>query len=510
MKKSICVFAVLISGFFAAVSGSLLTFHVGNDIYLTRDRIDTTARDNDLYFDFGFGLEDIGGSGLSFQTDWKATNAFIDGVTGASARRAVDISSGYFDWESANHVFGMRLGRQQYTSLAFDHYGFDGLSVGLEPTSKTSVNLGAGLLTPTSWGNPYTENETSIDPVTGQMSTNLETKYKHYLLSNPSTSAVAMLDGALSMIPFTNLTYALALVPAPYMRSTLGYDSISYIDPISGLLRNDSLILTTKEGDKTGNFLMALGADISPVSFLRFTGSGRFSAYHKGIDRFDARLRFLPGDIGDISVYFLGEKGRIDSTNYFSIMFFKQLYEYGLTANFFSGTDIAVQFDYHFTSFHDEGTDHFIALDASNRYLHGGGVLGLGYHGESIRAYGGFSLPFLKIFSLRGNAEFYRQFPSVYQPVPYDPEFAEALKAIGITDVGIDSVFASMDPEKVHKTPRNAVLLSAGLKMSIKAIGLSFYPRVEYISNRYYKEDVRFLLTTNLFLRKYWSTGGGQ
>ena len=253
---------------------------------------------------------------------------------------------------------------------------------------------------------------------------------------------------------------------------------------------------------------MALGADIAPVDFLRFTGSGRFSVYHRGFDRFDTRLRFLPGKVGDVSVYLLGEKGRIDTTNYFSIMFFKQLYEYGLTANFFSESGIAVQLDYHSTIFTDEVSDHFLTFDASNRNLYGGAVLGLGYHGQAIRTYGGISVPFFKVFTFRGGAEFYRQFPVVYRAAPYDTVLVNTLWEAGMTQEQVHAILAAQDPVEDRKTPANAVLFTSGLRMTFASIGLSLYPRVEYITNRYYKQDVRFLLTTNVLIRKYWSTGG--
>ncbi|MBN1760356.1 MAG: hypothetical protein JW863_18655 [Chitinispirillaceae bacterium] len=510
MKKSICVVAILISGFYLSASGSLLTIHAGNDFYLSEDRIDTTNKDNDLFFDFGFGLDDIGGSGLSFHTDLKASNAFIDGETSASARRAIDISTGYLDWRSGNRVFGARFGRQLYSSLSFDSYDFDGLSIGIEPTKKSTINLAAGLRVPSPWGTPYRKTVTATDPVSLLPYVDTVTGYKHNLLSNPGKSMVAMLDGSLSMIPFSTLTYGLSLVPAPYMRSHYGLDTTFSRDINTGSLVVDTVDRTYSEGDTKGDFRIALGTDIAPVSFLRFTGSGRYSVYHKGLDRFDARLRFLPGKVGDISVYFLGDKGRIDSTNYFSLMCFKQLHEFGLTANFFSESGIAVQLDYHATSFIDEGTDHFLSFDASQRFLFGGAVLGLGYHGESIRAYGGFSLPFLKVFSLEGNAEFYRVFPNVYRDAPFDPELINLLwEQLGSLEL-VNAALATLPDEKINASPQNAVLFAGGLKILFRRAGLKFYPRVEYVTNRYYTKDMRFRFTTDILIRKYWSTGGGQ
>lgn len=511
MKLFFTVFTVLISGFYLSASGSLLTIRAGNDYYQYKNRIDTTSKDSHLYFDFGFGLEDIGGSGLSFETDLKASNAFLDGANGASRRRTYDITTGYFAWESENNVFGARLGRQQYCNLSFDSYDFDGLSIAVQPTSKASVNLAAGLLTPSPWGKQVVGIQQNFDPLTSQTIFLPDTTYKHYLLGNPSNSMVAMLDGTVSAIPFTTLTYGLSLVPAPVVRSTFGYDTLPRFNPDSGKVVADSLVKVVREGDNTGDFRMALGADISPVSYLRFTGSGRFSLYQKGIDRFDARLRFLPGRVGDISVYVLGEKGRIDSTNYFSIMLLKQLTEFGLTANFFSESGIAVQLDYHATSFDDEGTDHFLTFDVSHRYLYGGGVLGFGYHGQIIRAYGGFAAPIGKVISLRGGAEFYRQFPARYQPAPFDPEYEDLLwMQPNITPEEVEAILAGLEPVKDMKSPRNAILFTGGIKMSFSRIGLSLYPRMEYITNRYYKKDVRFLLTTNLLIRKFWTTGGGK
>ena len=194
MKHYLTVFAVLISGFYLSASGSLLTIRAGNDYYQYKNRIDTTAGDNRLYFDFGFGLEDIGGSGLSFQTDGKASNAFIDGVGGASARRTYDITSGYFDWKNANNAFGVRLGRQQYSNLSFDSYDFDGLSIAVQPTAKASVNLAAGLLTPSPWGKQVVGIQEGIDPLTSQPFYRPDTSYKHYLIGNPANSLVAMLE----------------------------------------------------------------------------------------------------------------------------------------------------------------------------------------------------------------------------------------------------------------------------------------------------------------------------
>ncbi len=511
MKQFFIVFAVLISGFYFSASGSLLTIRAGNDYYQYKNRIDTTSKDNHLYFNFGFGLEDIGGSGLSFETDCKASNAFLDGVSSASRRRTYDITTGYFAWKSEKDVFGARLGRQQYSNLSFDSYDFDGLSIALQPTAKASVNLAAGLLTPSPWGKQEVEIQPIFDPLTSQTIYISDTTYKHYLLANPSHSMVAMLDGAVSAIPFTTLTYGLSLVPAPAVRSTFGFDTLPRFNPDSGKVVVDSLVKVVRDGDNTGDFRMALGADFSPVSFVRFTGSGRFSLYHKGFDRFDARLRFLPGSVGDISVYVLGEKGRIDSTNYFSIMFFKQLTEFGLTSNFYFESGAVIQLDYHATSFVDEGADHFLSFDASHRYVYGGAVLGFGYHGQIIRTYGGCALPLGKVFSLRGGAEFYRQFPALYEPAPFDPEFIDLLWTDpNMTPEQVEAILAGLEPAKDMKSPHNAILFTGGIKMSFSRIGLSLYPRMEYITNRYYKKDVRFLLTTNLLIRKFWTTGGGE
>ena len=507
---------VFISGCYLSASASLLTIHAGNNFYISEDRIDTTGRNNNLYFDLGFGIDDIGGSGLSFQTDLKASNAFLDGVSGASARKTYELTTGYLEWQSGNNAFGVRLGRQRYSNLSFDSYEIDGLSFAVQPTGESSINLALGMLVPSSWGNPFDATEFSlvVDPSTGTplyIDSSRVTRYTHTYISKPAEAGVAMIDGVLSMIPHTNLFYSLALVPGTVLHPTVSLDSIPHIDG-TGVLHTDSLALVEHSGKTGGDFRVALGADITPVSFLRLTGSGRFSAYHKGIDRFDTRLRFLPGKVGDISVYWLGEKGVIDSVNYFSAMFFKQLHEFGLTANFFSDAGIAVQLDYHATSFVDEGADHFMSVDVSHRYFCLGGVLGFGYHGASVRPYGGFSLPFLRFFSLEGNAEFFRTFPVQVRPAAYDPARVDSIWSLAVSDTLRSLLLAQLEAEtrSIKMTPRNAVLFAGGLKMAFTPIGLTIYPRVEYIMNRYYKQDVRFLLTTNLLIKKYWSTGGGR
>lgn len=499
MKKSLFVCLFLISGLFVEVFSSAVTFYAGNDFYLREDRIDTLNSSSDLFFNFGLAAEDLGGSGLSFQTDLLASNAFYDKETGGSTRQKLELSTAYLNWRNASGGLNFRLGRQIYTNLGYDAIDFDGLRVKVRPNKKTSLNVASGLLVPSPYAK-ITSNQIRVYQEDGTSTLQPVYDYHHYLLSDPGKAAFATFDGSFSAIPFTTLNAAVSYVPPSYMHPVMVIDSVPGIDAFG----NPTMLYSKREKKNKGDLNMALGLDLSPVPFIRLTGSGRLSFVQKGVDRFDGRLTVLPTKMLEVSAYALTEKGRIDSTNYFSVMFQEQLYEYGLILNLFPETDISVQVDAHFVSVEDEGADVFFTFDASNSNLNLGIALGTGYHGSIIRPYGGFRLPFLKVFTLEGTGEFFRAFPDVYVPVPWvpTPDSMGMLPEIPQDSLPSDD---GAEPVLIKKglSPYNAVLLSGGLKIAIPPAGLTFFPRIEYIMNRYYINDIRFLLTTNLLLRKY-------
>ncbi|MBN1576841.1 MAG: hypothetical protein JW913_09830 [Chitinispirillaceae bacterium] len=475
-----CIVAVFffITGLFLSVSGTALTIYAGNDFYRYKDGIDSTKNGKDILLDFGFGLENIGGSGLSLITDMKGANVFHDGLSSLELRSPYELTTAYFDWRSQAGKLRFRLGRQQYTNLSVETFDLDGFRAEIHPTEKVGINATIGMYVPT----PYVERTAYFEkeylpPIkdtvadTFIIKDTLKQKFrdKTPFLSTPAKSGILLLDGSVAAIPFTTITWATALVPKTFEKTTFLYDTtkVRRTDNVTYDSLADSIGVTSL--NEKGDFRMALGANISPLSLLRLTGSGRFSIIQKGFDRFDGRITVIPMEILELSAYIIGEKGRIDSTNYFSMMFHRQLTEFGLTLNaFFQDENIFLQADYHMITIADEGIDHFISFDVSNPYLNGGVVLGAGFHGTTLRPYGGAKLPFLKIFSLEGSGEY----------------------------CFVDET----DADNIH----HMVVLSGGLKTSIHPIGLTIFPRIEYITNRYFTKDVRFLLTTTLLINHFW------
>ncbi|MBN1307018.1 MAG: hypothetical protein JXA18_03815 [Chitinispirillaceae bacterium] len=478
MRIPVVAFFFIITGICFSVSGTALSIYAGNDFYMYQDGIDSTKGGKDILLDFGFGLENIGGSGLSFITDMKGANVFHDGLSGSELRSPFQLTTAYFDWRSGAGKLRFRLGRQQYTNLSVETFDLDGLRAEICPIKKMAINATIGMYVPT----PYVE-ETAyfekelLPPVRDTVADTLiirdtlkeKFKYEAPFLSTPAKSGMLLLDGWVTAIPFTTLTWATTLVPKAFEKTTFLYDTLQvrHTDNVTYDTIADSVVVTSVK--ETGDFRMALGANVSPISLVRLTGSGRFSIVQKGFDRFDGRLTVVPIELLEVSAYIIGEKGRVDSTNYFSILFHRQLIEYGLTLNaFFKDENIFLEGDYHMVTIADEGIDHFISLDVSNRYLNGGVVLGAGFHGMTVRPYGGAKLPFLKFFSLVGSGEYC------------------------FTD--------ETDADNIH----HMAVLSGGLKTAIHPIGLTIFPRIEYITNRYFAKDVRFLLTTTLLINHFW------
>jgi hypothetical protein len=135
---------------------------------------------------------------------------------------------------------------------------------------------------------------------------------------------------------------------------------------------------------------------------------------------------------------------------------------------FFEGGGGMLQADYHITTVRDEGVDHFLSFNLENHYIDGGVVLSAGWHGSTVRPYGGFKLPFLKFFSLVGSGEY------------------------------------AYVNRRVTRQIYHFAVLSGGLKMAFNPIGFTLYPRVEYCTNRYYTNDVRLLVTAGLLFTRFW------
>jgi hypothetical protein len=374
-----------------------------------------------------------------------------------------------------------------------DFFDVDGLRVSINPNTKASINIAAGMRVPTSYGRAVMSNSKLQGGLVGASDTSTPgITYEHDFFGTPSNAGFALIDGTVSAIPFTTIIAAVALVPAPFMRPTFAFDSIPAVDTINSQLvsRPDSLVwggAVEQPVDEKSDIRAALGVDISPIPMLRFTGSGRFSVVQKSIDRFDSRLTVLPIQVIEVSAYVLGEKGRVDSTNFFSRLFYEQFYEFGISLNAFPpDVKVCIQGDYHAMSVKDEGVDHFLSFVVAHPNVSGGGGLSLGCHGQTVRAHGGFSLPFLKVFSFEGAGEFYRAWPVVYKEEMLSPSVI------------------TMIEKKEDQGPYNAAYLSGGLKLSIAPVGLTVYPRMEYVINRYYSHDFRFLCTMNLILRGFW------
>ncbi len=510
MKKSLSGSAILLLLLIASASGTAVTIHAGDDFYFKVDRLDSTRNTFSRYFNygsFGLGLDNIGGSGVSFHTDLLGTNAFFDNITKSSSRKIIELSTGYLDWRSGQGVLGLRLGRQPYTDLVFDSYDLDGLLVSVRPSSKGTMHLACGMTVPSAWGLP------ELDPVSipsAGVQDGIDDilakgyKYKHSFFSNPARAGLLLLDGSLSVIPFTTLTAALGFTPAPgYMQPFFALDSVPFVTEY-GVVRPDSLVPEVVEhpADDRHDFRAALGIDVSPVSFVRISGSGRFSSIEKRIDRYDGRLTVYPSKMVELSAYVSGEKGRIDSTNFFTIMLYDQISEFGLAFNAFPSNGVCIQGDYHSSFINNAGGDHFFSFDISSRYLSGGAGFSSGYHGMTIRPHAGVSLPFLKIFSLEGAGEFYRVWPLVRKDLITKSDTLGGPIPAGYAGL----VKYGTTTRKIGFAPNNAVFLSGGIKMSIP-VGLTIFPRIEYLINRYYAQDVRFLLTTNLLIRSYRGSG---
>lgn len=485
MKKTFLAACLLISLNFVAIQGSALTFYAGNDYYFTKDLIDTTAKEHTLYFDLGLGLDDIGGSGVSFHSDFLATNAFYDGITGASTRKQVEITTGYLDWRSVKGGTKVRLGRQRYNNLVYDRYDLDGARLTVRPNSEMCFGAVYGLAVPSPYAKILMNN---VLDISGNPTDSFTTEYKQYYLSDPNKASVMLLDGALSMIPFTTLNLSFGIVPAPYMHLRKTGDYVFDVsDPASGLPGKDTMPVFEEPGKD--DVRAALGVNISPEAFVRFSGSGRYSKVHNGLDRLDGRLTIIPAAIAEISAYYFMSKGQIDSTNYLAYLFLDQLQEIGVSADFFPDKASCIHLDYHFITSANEGANHFFTFNASNRALFGGITLSTGYNGLVIHPFGSVRFPFWKVFTLEAAADYYRVFRTEYYSAPYDTL----------------SILIPPPPKiKKFRSPYNIVNVSAGIRLDISSIGLSIHPRAEYLVNRYYKQDVRFLLTTKLLINNYW------
>jgi hypothetical protein len=413
-QKSIVIFLLL--GVVVSTFGAGFTFYAADHFYQNQDRIDSTNSRSDHYVDVGLGLDDIGGSGLSLHADAMYSNALTslepDGITSASIRQPLQFTTAYLDWLGSEGKLNFRLGRQMFTNLAVEALDFDGLNVGINPNSATRVNLGGGLIVPT--------------------------PTKKALLSIPDSGQIICADIYNTSIPLTTLNAAFAIE-----KSLHGENDIR----------------------------AALGTSVEPIKTLRFDGTGRFSTAVKGLDHLDTRLTFMPSEGLRAAAFFINEKGRIDSLNYFTILMHEELTEFGCLIDYYPEGGGCVQAGYHMTSVKNEGADHFVLVNAANRALDGGFVFGTGYHGLTFRPHLGFNFAMGKYLFLKGSGEY------LYWNESND------------------------DDENGQ-----AIVLSGGIKAAIFSIGLTIYPRVEYITNHYYSQDVRFLVTTSLLLHTFWKS----
>lgn len=419
MKFQILTTLILVSGVFSTLFSGGMSFYASDQFYQFQDQFDSTRSQSEHYTDFGIAVTDLGGSGLSLHSDAFYTNAMPglkpDGITRASVRQPFELTTAYLGWQSAEGGTDLKLGRQQFTNLAVDAFDFDGLGIALQPNKAFSCNFGGGLILPT----PFYINGNE----------------KKSLLANPGESGLFFGDFNIFTIPNTVLIGALALEKSLHGESA---------------------------------FRAALGTIVEPTDYLKIDGTGRFSTAVKGFDHLDARITVLPSSSLSFSTWFLSEKDRVDSTNYFSILMHDQLSEFGAQMEFFPDGGGSVLGGYSLTSVKNEGIDHFFFVNASkNTYLDGGITFGIGYHGMTVQPRGGFSFPMLKIFTLKGSAEYYM----------------------------VDET----DDDGTH----HLISFSGGLKTRFP-FGLTIYPRAEYITNRYYSQDVRFLITSTLYLHKFW------
>lgn len=501
MKKTFLAVSLLISAIFFISQGSALTFYAGNDYYYTKDLIDTTAKEHNLFFNFGLGLDDIVGSGVSFHSDFLATNTSYDALTGASMRKSYEIATGYLDWRNESGVAKVRLGRQRYNNLVYDRYDLDGCKLTFRPNRKTNINAAFGMTVPTPYARKTLVQATDY---AGNLIDSFSTEYKNYLLSDLNKSKVVLIDGSFSVIPFTTFNASLGFVPAPYMRSRIAYNSIPQVDPVTGTT-NYTVQRTVIEPGKD-DVRGALGVAIVPESFIRFNGSARYSNVQNGFDRIDGRITVIPTEQVELSGYYLSARSQFDSTNYLSYMFLDQLQELGASANFFPDKKTCIHLDYHFNSAANEGADHFFTFDANtDKWLLGIG-LSAGYNGNVIHPFGSIRIPLWNVVTLEASADFYRLWRYRYSDVPWDS--TTNTEPVITTDPITGEVLSIMpyEPAQVKKSqsPYNVLQLSGGAKVAVSSIGLSIHPQVEYIFNRYYKQDVRFLLTTKLLIYNYW------
>lgn len=465
MKTISLLASILISGLVQSVCATTFTLYARNDFYRYNDALDSTLDGKDLYFDFGLGLDDIGGSGLSFHADGKATNYFYNHLAGIDERSWFDLTTGYLDWVNDPNSFMIRLGRQPYCNLVTESFDFDGLRTEIRPNANVVINAAAGLTVPT----PYVTAVRSIDSTSvalGLPPQEVVTKKTDYF-SNVKKGGMFLVDAAVTAIPRTTITAALGIMPPPYTKSVTTVDATPVAQPAHDLQDAPAAIGGSAANEVESDFRMALGAIVEPVSLLRLNGSGRFSAAQKAIDRYDLRATVRASTIFEGSLYLTGERGRYDSTNYFSVMLYEQLTEFGGAIDIFPDGGFFIHGDYHITSVKNEGADHFITFDISNRAITGGIVFGAGYHGTTLRPYAGLRIPMGKFFSLVGSGEF----------------------------LWVDET----DDDDVH----NLFVASGGIRAAFFPVGLTIFPRVEYITNRYYKKDLRFLLTTNLLISHF-------
>ena len=501
MKKTFLAVLLLISGSFVITQGSAFTFYAGNDYYLTKDLIDTTAKEHNLFVNFGLGLDDIVGSGVSFHSDFLATNTTYDALTGATMRKTFEVATCYLDWRSEAGGANVRLGRQRFNNLVYDRYDLDAARLTFRPHTKAKINALFGLTVPTPYAGRTLVQATDY---AGSLLDSFSVEYKHFLLSDFDKSKVALVDGSFAPLPFTIMNASFGIVPAPYMRSRVGYDTISQVDPLSGAV-TDSVVKSEKEPGKD-DIRGALGVAITPPGFIRFNGSARFSKVHNGFDRIDGRITVIPSDMTELTGYYLSSRSQFDSTNYLSYMFLDQLQELGASANFFPDKNTCIHVDYHFNSAANEGADHFFTFNATNNRLFGGITLSTGYNGTVIHPFASVRLPFWKVVTLEGAADFYRVFRTRHFETPWDS--TTITEPVITTDpaTGDTLSITPYEPGVIKKaqSPYNIVYLTGGLKIEIPRIGLSIHPQAQYIVNRYYKQDVRFLLTTKLLIYNYW------
>lgn len=398
----------------SSFAGSFSVF-VKDDFYQNKDGFDTSKSASSHYVDFGMGLKDIGGSGVSFHSDGLYSNglttADVDGITRVTTRQPLQFTTGYLDWINGTGSTGVRIGRQTYTNLAIESFDLDGLKTSFAPAKATRCNAAIGMIVPT--------------------------PTKNFPLSNFASGNIFTADIANSSLPFTTLTGAFA---------------------------------TEKSLQGLGDTRTALGITLEPSSLIQFDGSARFSTAVKGFDHIDGRLSLYPSTAIKTSLFLLSERGRIDSLNYFTNLMFDKITEAGLLFDYYTDANGIIQAGYHFTSIINQGTDHFLFVNAANETIDLGMTFAFGYHGLMVRPKGGLNLALGKYIAFKGYGEY--------------------------------GFFDETDKDDKHQV----IVLSAGLKAAFFPIGLTIYPRIEYVTNRYYTKDVRLLLTTSFLIHNYWKS----